>query len=627
MKLHAIDIAIILIYLLSMIMIGWYLRKSARASKESYLLAGKTLPWYYLGLSNASGMFDISGTMWMVTLAFVYGLKSIWLPWLWPVFNQVFLMMYLAVWLRRSNVTTGAEWMATRFGKGKDSSLAQWIIVIFAILSCLGFLAYGFVGLGKFVAIFIPWENVQPYLPFNVAPEYISHVYGTAFTLIAVIYAILGGMKSIVWADVVQYVIMTIAAVAIAVIAMYHLQDQALVVPQGWSNPFFGWSMDLDWSSINAKVNEKIASDQYEPFMIFFSLMVAKGILASLAGPAPNYDMQKILSARSPKDAAKMSGLVSVILLPTRYLMITGFAVLGIIFFDKLQLSTAGVIDFEKILPAAIYSFAPVGLMGLLLAGLAAAFIGTFAGTLNAAQAYILNDIYVKYVNKNASDRKVTNVGYIVGIVVVILSIAMGFLAGDVNSILQWIVGALYGGFIAANVLKWHWWRFNANGFFWGMIAGIAAALAFPYIFEGIVPLYTWPLLFVISFVASIAGTYAGKPTDMSVLKSFYRNVRPWGFWKPVFEEVKKDHPSFQPNKNFKLDMFNVVIGIIGQCCLTLLPMYLVLMMKLPLIITVVILAIIIVILKKTWWNRLEDDDPIDEMPEGKKIKDHEYSI
>ena len=141
----------------SMIMIGWYLRKSARANKENYLLAGKSLPWYYLGLSNASGMFDISGTMWMVTLAFVYGLKSIWIPWLWPVFNQVFLMMYLAVWLRRSNVTTGAEWMATRFGKGRDSSLAQWIIVVFAILSCLGFLAYGFVGLGKFVAIFIPW--------------------------------------------------------------------------------------------------------------------------------------------------------------------------------------------------------------------------------------------------------------------------------------------------------------------------------------------------------------------------------------------------------------------------------------------------------------------------------------
>jgi len=139
-----IDLFIILLYLVALVVIGFWVRKKAGVDKESYLLGGKSMPWYYLGLSNASGMFDISGTMWMVTLAFVYGLKSLWLPWLWPVFNQVFLMMYLAVWLRRSNVTTGAEWLRTRFGK--ESSWSQGIIVAFAILSCLGFMAYGFIG-------------------------------------------------------------------------------------------------------------------------------------------------------------------------------------------------------------------------------------------------------------------------------------------------------------------------------------------------------------------------------------------------------------------------------------------------------------------------------------------------
>lgn len=606
MRVQPIDIAIILIYLLVMVMIGWYFQKKASLNKESYLLGGKSLPWYYLGLSNASGMFDISGTMWMVSLAFVYGFKSLWLPWLWPVFNQVFLMMYLAVWLRRSNVTTGAEWMATRFGTGSRSSMAQWIIVVFAILSCLGFLAYGFVGLGKFVEIFIPWEYIQPYVPFTVSPEYISHVYGVIFTLISVIYAILGGMSSIVWADVVQYIIMTLAAIAIAIITMNHLADHKLLVPEGWSNPFFGREMNLDWSNIIPEVNTQIKKDGYEPFSIFFTLMLIKGVLASLAGPAPNYDMQKLLSTKSPKDAAKMSGFVNLILLPTRYLMIVGFAVLGLIYFKEMNLETAGAIDFEKILPAGINSFVPPGLTGLLLAGLLAAFIGTFAGTLNAAQAYILNDIYLKYINPTASDKKVANMGYIVGIVVVIVSIALGFFAKNVNDILQWIVGALYGGFIAANVLKWHWWRFNAMGFFWGMIIGIAAALIFPYIFTG-VPLYSWPLLFVISFAGSVLGTYLTPPTEREVLKSFYKTVRPWGFWKPIEQEVMAEDPNFKPNKRFKLDMFNVIIGVIGQCCLTLLPMYIVLSMKLPLVIVIVILTAIGFILKRTWWNKLED--------------------
>ena len=148
MKLQAIDISILISYLAAMVMVGWLLRKKARVNKESYLLGGKKLPWYLLGLSDASDMFDISGTMWMVALCFVYGMKSIWIPWLWPVFNQVFNMMFLAKWLRRSNANTGAEWLATRFGlTGKGVKASHNVVVAFALIGCFGFLAYGFVGL------------------------------------------------------------------------------------------------------------------------------------------------------------------------------------------------------------------------------------------------------------------------------------------------------------------------------------------------------------------------------------------------------------------------------------------------------------------------------------------------
>lgn len=196
---------------------------------------------------------------------------------------------------------------------------------------------------------------------------------------------------------------------------------------------------------------------------------------------------------------------------------------------------------------------------------------------------------------------------YLAGIVVVTIGIILGFYTENVNEILQWIVGGLYGGYIAANMLKWYWWRFNANGFFWGMASGIAAALIFPYIFPDTLPLYYWPLLFVISFAGSIIGTYTAPPTETETLKNFYKTIRPWGFWKPVHALVVAEDPLFQPNRRFRLDMFNVVLGIIGQCCLTILPMYIVLWLELPLLITVIILIIIILILKKTWWNKLEN--------------------
>ena len=314
-------------------------------------------------------MFDISGTMWLVTIGFVYGLKSIWLPWLWPTFNQIFLMVFLSAWLRRSNVTTGAQWIETRFGTGTGARLSHTVVVIFALIGGLGFLAYGFVGLGKFVEIFLPWEIVQPYLGITIAPEFVPHLYGIVFTLVAVGYTILGGMRSIVLADVLQFTIMTISAVVVAVIAMTALAHTPLVVPDGWMSPWFGWELDLDWTGIITEVNQKISGDQFGLFTIFFMMMVFKGILVSAAGPAPNYDMQKILATRSPREASLMSGFVSLVLSPSRYLMITGFVVLGLLFYNQLDLISGGQLDFEQILPSAINEFVPAGFTGLLLAG------------------------------------------------------------------------------------------------------------------------------------------------------------------------------------------------------------------------------------------------------------------
>src|SRR5215475_6341834 len=262
MKLQALDITIIILYLVTMVVIGWVLRKKARQNKESYLLGGKKLPWYMLGMSDASDMFDISGTMWMVALCFVYGMKSIWIPWLWPVFNQVFNMMYLSKWLRRSNANTGAEWLGTRFGlRGVGVKASHSVVVAFALIGCLGFLAYGFVGLGKFIEIFIPWNVVQPYIPFDIAPQYVPHFYGIVFTLFAAFYSVLGGMHSIVLGDVIKYVLMTVACISIGVIAMHRLHESgsSLAVPRGWFNPFFGWRLGMDWRGLVDDANKKIA--------------------------------------------------------------------------------------------------------------------------------------------------------------------------------------------------------------------------------------------------------------------------------------------------------------------------------------------------------------------------------
>jgi solute:Na+ symporter, SSS family len=607
MRLSTIDLLIILIYLSSTIVIGLIMKKYAKQGKGSYLLGGNKLPWYMLGLSNASGMFDISGTMMLVTWAFVYGLKSVWLPWLWPMFNQVFLMVYLSMWLRRSNATTGAEWIATRFGKGKGSIMSHNIVVVYALISCLGFLAYGFIGLGKFMMIFIPWEYISFMIPFEVSAQFIPHIYGLLFTLFAMFYAIIGGMRSIVWADVLQYIIMTISAIAVGVIAMNSLKVSGMInVPESWYSPGFGWTLDLDWSGIIDEVNDHIRNDGYSLFGIFMMMILFKGILVSAAGPAPNYDMQKILSTKNPREASLMSGFVSVVLMPIRYFMVVGFAVLGLLYYEELNLIVGDKIDFEQVLPSAINSFVPAGLLGLLLAGLLAAFMSTFAGTLNAAQAYILNDVYLKYFNPKASNKKISQVSYIAGVAVVLISVGFGLIAENVNSILQWIVSALWGSYVASNVVKWYWWRFNGHGYFWGMVSGLTAAMLIPPLFPGILQLYLFPVFLIISIAGCIYGTYMYPPTDEETLMNFYKNVRPWGFWKPIRDKVIAQYPDFKENNDFKRDMFNILVGVIAQTVLVILPFYIIVGQYIALSVSLAILTVCIVLLKKYWYENLK---------------------
>src|ERR1700733_8445028 len=208
MKLHAIDAAIILVYFLFAIFAGiWVARRGAK-DLNSYFLGGKTLPWYYLGVSNASGMFDISGTMWLVYVLFIYGLKSIWLPWVWPTFNQIFLMMFMSAWLRRSNVLTGAQWMQTRFGSDKGATYAHLSVVAFALVNVIGLLAYAFKGIGKFAVVMLPWR-------FTGATEGLfpgENIYAMILLVLTSLYAIKGGIVSVVITEVAQFLILTVTA-------------------------------------------------------------------------------------------------------------------------------------------------------------------------------------------------------------------------------------------------------------------------------------------------------------------------------------------------------------------------------------------------------------------------------
>jgi SSS family solute:Na+ symporter len=68
----------------------------------------------------------------------------------------------------------------------------------------------------------------------------------------------------------------------------------------------------------------------------------------------------------------------------------------------------------------------------------------------------------------------------VVSLVFLVIGVTFGVLTDRITDAMNWLVASLYGGFVAANVLKWYWWRFNGYGYFWGMVAGIGGAMVFP---------------------------------------------------------------------------------------------------------------------------------------------------
>jgi solute:Na+ symporter, SSS family len=184
-----------------------------------------------------------------------------------------------------------------------------------------------------------------------------------------------------------------------------------------------------------------------------------------------------------------------------------------------------------------------------------------------------------------------------------LLGTVFGFVTKNIHAVTEWIVSALVPAFVAPNVLKWHWWRFNGYGFFAGMAAGTLAAVAKLYL--AIHPVFAFLLILAVSFAASLLVCLLTRPEDEAVLKSFYRNVRPWGCWGPVLKLCQAEDPGFQPNRDFARDMFNIAIGLVWQTSLVTSPIYLVIQHWKEMWISLLVCAVTSLILKFTWYDKL----------------------
>lgn len=318
-----------------------------------------------------------------------------------------------------------------------------------------------------------------------------------------------------------------------------------------------------------------------------------------------------------------MSGFTILVLFAPMYLLIGGLTLIGVHYIiPYLQTQTSP--DFEQVLSYVVSRYLPVGIKGIVLAGLMAAFMSTFSAFVNAAPAYLVNDLYKKYIKPQATQREFVRYSYLASFIIVAIGIALGFFIESLNSITVWITSALYGGYAAANVLKWIWWRLNGYGFFFGMLSGMVAALVVPPLLSAFIenhfaeyaaiaksaafPLYAFFAIFLISATGAVLGSFLSRPQDALSLQVFYKRTNPWGFWKPVARQVQATDPSFQPNRNFRRDMTNVLVGICWQMSMIVIPLFALFREWPQLLISLAVFAGASCWLKFRWYDKMPEE-------------------
>ena len=540
--LGAIDILIIVVYILALIWIGLWARKRAARGVDAYFLGERKLPWWMLAMSGSSSYWDITGTMWIVSLICIMGMKAMWHQWIWGFPLPVFFAFFMGKWINKSKVLTAAEWMKTRFGEDRAGNSARSAYAILAVVTVTGFLAYDAVGMGKFGTQFLPFSK-------NVCSILILGTTG--------VYIIFGGFHSLILTEVVQTIIMSVGAVVLCIIGFTHVDLAALA--QKASGSFY--TLSIHWKE------PAFAETEFFLFGALAIAWVSKGLLLCFGGPEQLYDFQRFLSAKNEKDASKL-GLLWGVLHTLRWPMAMGIALLFLSGF-------MGVKDYESVLPAVINEFLPIGVRGIVLAALLAAFMSTFNSTVNAGASYLVVDIYKKYLNPKATQKQLVRAGYLSSFLLIAIGIAIGATAQSIHKVFQWIMAALGAGVLLPNFLRWYWWRLNGWGFTAGILVGIVASLV-QAIFFSTAPLYIYfPVIAGIGLVASVVVSYATPATDETVLANFYKTIQPAGLWRPVKRQAKKLYPEFK-KEPFRISLLNVAIGIPWLFSLWVSPMYLV---------------------------------------------------
>jgi Na+/proline symporter len=512
MQLQGIDWVVVAVYGVASLIIGLVFTKRAGRNLEQYFLSGRKLPWWLLGTSMVATTFSTDTPNLVTDMVRTGGVSMNWLWWAFLITGMLTVFFYAKLW-RRSGALTDINFYELRYSGAPAAFLRGFRAIYLGVFFNIMIMATVTLAAIKIAGVLL---GLDPYITVVLA------------ALITMVYSTTAGLWGVVVTDFFQFGLAMIGSMAAAYYAV--------------SQPSVGGLTGLMSSPL---VKGKLAllpdfSDATTVLAVLIVPLAVQWWSTWYPGSEPGgggYIAQRMLAARNEKQAMAATlwfNIAHYALRPWPWILV---ALASLIVYPELSDIQArfphldpSIVRHDLAYPAMLV-FVPHGLLGLVVASLAAAYMSTISTHLNWGASYVVDDVYRRFIQPNASQSHYVNVGRGVTVALMILACLIALWLHNAMQAFQ-ILLQIGAGTGLIFLLRWYWWRINA----WGEIAAmvisflLAAYLHFGHARLGFAPLHPAAALVIAVLVTTVgwlAVTLLTPPTDRAVLQSFYDKIRP----------------------------------------------------------------------------------------------------
>jgi SSS family solute:Na+ symporter len=556
-SLSSLDITIIFSLFTIILLVGIYVGKSSGKNTNQYFLSGRNMPWWLLGISMVATTFSTDTPNLVTDIVRTNGVSGNWVWWAFLVTGLLTVFVYAKLW-RKSEVKTDIEFYELRYG-GKPARFlrsfrAIYLGIIFNVLAMAG-VTLAAIKIGQVMLGLPPITTV------------------VIAGCITVVFSAIGGFKGVVYTDFILFFV----AMAGAFGAAYYIVGLPEVG---------GLEALIDHENVKDKLNILPSMDDTETFVTLLIIPLAVQWWSSwYPGSEPGgggYVAQRMLAAKDENHAIGATFFYNIMhyaLRPWPWIVV---ALASLILFPDLasiQEAFPNVTEDKlghDLAYSAMLTKLPSGLLGLVLASLAAAYMSTISTHLNWGASYVVNDFYKQQIKSDATEKHLVNIGRITTVILMIVSSLVALSLTNALQLFEIIL--MFGaGTGLIFILRWFWWRINAWTEISAMIASGIISILLTFTTQGdalfndggMFPGYLkFPFVVLFSTVIWLLVTFLTAPETDKVLFAFYTKTQPGGpGWEKIVTRAKKAKVSIIKTTE-KWSVPNGILAMVLGCIL-----------------------------------------------------------